>query len=347
MDYLVIPAYEPDFNLIRLLKKVREKSDFNLIVINDGSSASCNRIFEQASHYATVLHHSTNQGKGQALKTAFHYIQSQSDYGIVVTADADGQHKLWDILRVANCAQEQPQKLILGARAFTGKVPLRSRFGNSLTRLLFKQQTGVAVSDTQTGLRAFTSNMLPFMLSIKGQRYEYEMNMLLQACKAYPIVEVPIETVYIDDNKTSHFRPIQDGLMIYKDMFKFALSSLSSFIVDYLVYAVALLFLVAVPTTLRILLANGIARVTSSIFNYSTNKKLVFKNENSIAKTGSGYFGLALGLFILDTLLIRLFYAVFGINLLLVKILVGILLFSLSWLIQKKFIFKERTHTVS
>ena len=185
------------------------------------------------------------------------------------------------------------------------------------------------------------------MLSIKGQRYEYEMNILLQACKAYPIVEVPIETVYIDDNKTSHFRPIQDGLMIYKDMFKFALSSLSSFIVDYLVYAVALLFLVAVPTTLRILLANGIARVTSSIFNYSTNKKLVFKNEDSIAKTGSGYFGLALGLFILDTLLIRLFYAVFGINLLLVKILVGILLFSLSWLIQKKFIFKERTHTVS
>ena len=131
--------------------------------------------------------------------------------------------------------------------------------------------------------------------------------------------------------------------MIYKDMFKFALSSLNSFIVDYLVYAVALLFLVAVPTTLRILLANGIARVTSSIFNYSTNKKLVFKNEDSIAKTGSGYFGLAL----LDTLLIRLFYAVFGINLLLVKILVGILLFSLSWLIQKKFIFKERAHTVS
>ena len=89
MDYLVIPAYEPDFNLIRLLKKVREKSDFNLIVINDGSSASCNRIFEQASHYATVLHHSTNQGKGQALKTAFHYIQSQNDYGKILLADIE------------------------------------------------------------------------------------------------------------------------------------------------------------------------------------------------------------------------------------------------------------------
>ena len=157
---------------------------------------------------------------------------------------------------------------------------------------------------------------------------------------------MPIETIYIDDNKTSHFRPIQDGLMIYKDMFKFALSSLSSFMVDYLVYAIALLFLVAVPITLRILLANGIARVTSSVFNYSTNKKLVFKNEDSLLKTGSSYLGLALGLFILDTALIRLFYTIFNGNLLLIKILVGILLFSLSWFIQKKFVFKERTHPI-
>ena len=102
MDYLVIPAYEPDYNLIRLIKKVREKSYFEVIVINDGSSASCNRVFEQAATYATILHHSLNQGKGQALKTAFRYIQSQGHYGVIVTADADGQHKLWDILRVAN-----------------------------------------------------------------------------------------------------------------------------------------------------------------------------------------------------------------------------------------------------
>ena len=131
--------------------------------------------------------------------------------------------------------------------------------------------------------------------------------------------------------------------MIYKDMFKFALSSLSSFIVDYLVYAFFLFVMMAVPISLRILLANGIARVTSSIFNYSTNKHLVFKNKDSVTKTGSGYFGLALGLFILDTLLIRLFYTAFGLNLLISKIVVGFLLFLVSWVIQKKVIFKERT----
>jgi glycosyltransferase, putative len=287
-----------------------------------------------------------NQGKGQALKTAFQFIKEQNSYGTVVTADADGQHKIWDIFRTANKASEKPNKLILGVRAFTGKVPLRSRFGNSLTKVFFKLQTGVGVTDTQTGLRAFTTNLIPFMLKIEGQRYEYEMNMLLEASKEYEILEVPIETVYINDNEGSHFRPIRDGLMIYKNIFKFALSSFSSFLVDYLVYAIAILFLPTVPAGLRIFLANSIARVTSSIFNYSTNKKLVFKNEDGLVKAGMSYFGLAVGHFVLDTLLIRLFYAVFGINLLLVKIIVGILLFAVSWTIQKKFIFKERTSTV-
>ncbi|MFS9259666.1 GtrA family protein [Streptococcus infantis] len=114
----------------------------------------------------------------------------------------------------------------------------------------------------------------------------------------------------------------------------------------YIVYALAILILSTVPTSLRIFLANGVARVTSSIFNYSTNKKLVFKNDDSLVKTGMGYFGLAVGLFVLDTLLIRLFFTVFGINLLIAKVIVGILLFAVSWTVQKKFIFKERTSTV-
>jgi len=346
MNYIVIPAYQPDNKLIKLIEKIHEKSDFHILVIDDGSSSECQKIFDKAKQFATVIRHQVNQGKGQALKTAFTYIQEQNIYGTVVTADADGQHKVWDIFRTANKASENPNKLILGVRAFSGKVPLRSRFGNSLTKALFKLQTGVGVTDTQTGLRAFTTNLIPFMLKIEGQRYEYEMNMLLEATKEYEILEVPIETVYINDNEASHFRPIQDGLMIYKNIFKFALSSLSSLVVDYVVYALAILILPTVPTSLRIFLANGVARVTSSIFNYSTNKKLVFKNDDCLVKTGMGYFGLAVGLFILDTLLIRLFFTVFGINLLIAKVIVGILLFAVSWTVQKKFIFKERTSTV-
>ena len=173
MNYIVIPAYQPDNKLIKLIEKIHEKSDFRILVIDDGSSSKCQNIFDKAEQYATVLRHQVNQGKGQALKTAFTYIRQQNSYGTVVTADADGQHKIWDILRTANKASENPNKLILGVRAFTGKVPLRSRFGNSLTKALFKIQTGVEVADTQTGLRAFTTNLIPFMLKIEGQRYEY------------------------------------------------------------------------------------------------------------------------------------------------------------------------------
>ena len=185
------------------------------------------------------------------------------------------------------------------------------------------------------------------MLKIEGQRYEYEMNMLLEASQAYPILEVPIETVYINDNEASHFRPIRDGLMIYKNILKFALSSFSSFIVDYLVYALSILFLSFIPSGLRLILSNGLARVTSSIFNFSTNKKFVFKNKASSFKTGSGYFGLAVGLFILDTILIRLFSSGLGVNLLIAKILVGIMLFILSWTVQTRYIFKERSFSPS
>ena len=142
-------------------------------------------IFDKLEGLATVLTHEHNQGKGQALKTAYDYILERGTCGSIVTADADGQHKIWDIFRTAKKASENPNKLILGVRAFTGKVPLRSRFGNSLTKALFKLQTGVGVTDTQTGLRAFTTNLIPFMLEIEGQRYEYEMNMLLEASKEY------------------------------------------------------------------------------------------------------------------------------------------------------------------
>ena len=342
MHYLVLPSYKPDYKLLDLLATVDRQYFNHIIVVDDGSGQAFQSIFHEAERYATVLHHAENKGKGQALKTAFAYIKRLGRYGVVVTADCDGQHALEDIRAVTEVAEIYPNKLILGCRAFSGEVPFRSRFGNELTKKIFKLQTGVAVSDTQTGLRAFTTSLLDFMLGVAGHRYEYEMNMLLDASKELEILEVPIETIYIDENSGSHFRPVRDGLKIYQNIFKFALSSMASFLVDYGLYAVFILLLSAVPTALRVLLANAIARTASSIFNFSVNKQLVFQNKDSLSKTGFGYAGLVLAMFVLDTLLITLFYQVFGLNLLLVKILVGSLLFVLSWFVQKKVIFKER-----
>lgn len=347
MTYLIIPAYQPDEKLLQLLQALDAQTDLEIILVNDGSGLASQPIFAQASRFATILHHVQNQGKGEAIKTALRYIREQRRYGVVVTADADGQHSVADICRVAEATRTRPNQLVLGCRAFSGQVPFRSRFGNQLTKFIFKLQTGVAVSDTQTGLRGWTTPMIPFLLKIDGQRYEYEMNMLLEATQHYPIHEVPIETIYIDDNASSHFRPVQDGLRIYKHLFKFALSSMSSFVVDYLVYAVFLAILAGLSTGLQVFLANSVARVVSSTFNYQVNRHLVFGYQGEGSQTAGAYAALVLAMTGLDTLLIYLLHQQLGGHLLLVKLLSGCLLFLVSWWVQKKVIFKERTQNAS
>ena len=342
--FALIPAYKPNENLIYFVQSI-EARGIEVVVVNDGSGEEYLPLFSQLekNSRAKVIHFYVNQGKGAALKEGLSYLNKIEDDFVVITLDADGQHSLKDALYLLDKSMESEDTLILGSREQSKDSPLRSRIGNYITKKIFSISTGVNIEDTQTGMRAFHKSLIPYLLQIKGERYEYEMNMLLEASKQYPILEAPIETVYINDNQASHFRPIRDGLMIYKNILKFALSSLSSFIVDYLVYVFSILFLSFIPSGLHLLLSNGLARVTSSIFNFSTNKKLVFKNKASNLKTGAGYLTLSVVLFFLDTLLISLFNTGFGVNLLIAKILVGIMLFILSWTVQTRFIFKERT----
>lgn len=342
MSFVVIPAYQPDNKLIKLLQGLRKESLSEIIVIDDGSKDESVSIIEQAKEYATVLKHETNKGKGEALKTAFDYINKRGVEGVVVTADADGQHAIDDIQNVTDNAKNNPNNLVLGVRQFSKDIPFRSRFGNILTKFAFKLNTGKSVSDTQTGLRGFHTNMLPFMLEIDGKRYEYEMNMLTEATKNYEISEVPIQTIYIEENESSHFRPIKDGLIIYKNLFKFALSSLFGFLVDYLIYAIAIFFISNKGVLYELVIANTLARLVSATTNYKINKTLVFNNKGSIAKTGLEYFSLAVFIYLADTGLLYIFHDNLGINIYLVKIVVGIILFILSWLVQKYIIFKER-----
>lgn len=342
MIYVVIPAYQPDDKLLKLLEELKnEKGNCEIIVVNDGSYGESLNIVEKAKEYANVINHSKNMGKGRVLKTAFNYIKNSGIKGTVVTADADGQHIIEDIFNVALKVCNSNQ-LVLGVRQFTKNIPFRSRFGNKLTRLIFRLYTGTKLVDTQTGLRAFSTDLIPFMLNITGDRYEYEMNMITEASKKYILKEVPIQTIYIDDNKSSHFRPIIDGLKIYKQLFKFIVSSAVGFVVDYTIYILAIFILSPVPIFYRLLIANTLARLISSTTNYTINKKLVFKNKNSVTQTGIGYFLLVVLLFISDTGLLYIFHTVFETNIYLVKIIVGLFLFIVSWSTQKFLIFKEK-----
>ncbi|MBQ8967972.1 MAG: bifunctional glycosyltransferase family 2/GtrA family protein [Ruminococcus sp.] len=336
--YIVIPAYEPDEKLADIVDELTEKTDYRLIVVNDGSGEDKRDIFDRVKDKAVLLEHEVNRGKGAALKTAFSYLKEnlQGRYG-VITADSDGQHKVSDIEQIAVALSKEPDRLIMGCRKFTGDIPLRSRFGNNVTRAVFRFAAGVGVSDTQTGLRGFSSMLIDLMLGLPGDRYEYEMNMLLEAAReGIKFYEVPIETVYINDNASSHFRPVADSFKIYRDILKFSCSSLLSFLVDYSWYSVVLYF------TGDLRFANITARAVSSSLNFTLNKKLVFKNKDNVLMTALKYYLLALVICFINTELLELLVKKLGINGYIAKIAIEMVMFVFSWTMQRSFVFKKK-----
>ena len=220
---VLIPAYKPDEALIKTVIELHSYG-YMLMVVDDGGGSDYDDIFNLVKQFATVLRKKENHGKGAALKTGFRYILNkmpEADY--IITADADGQHKPYDISRVDAKLHEGSQ-FVLGSREFVGDVPIRSKIGNTITRAVFSAVSGVNVYDTQTGLRGFSRSLLEWLISVPGHRYEYEMYMLLDAAKnKIKIDEIPIETVYEKGNPSSHFNPIKDSAKIYKAIFSYAL----------------------------------------------------------------------------------------------------------------------------
>ena len=304
--------------------------DFNILIIDDGSGENYNWIFQETQKIGCRLFHMKRiKGKGGALKTAFRYINI-TNKDEVITADCDGQHLPEDIVKIAN--EIIGNKIILGTRHFKGKVPLRSSFGNKLTKGVFSIVSGKNIKDTQTGLRGFEKNMLPWLCRVEGEGYDYEMNILLEAEKAgYDLKEIPINTVYLEKNKSSHFNPLKDSINIYLPIVKFSGSSLMCALVDFI------LLMILEKMTSNLLFSVLGARACSVALNYSVNKKYVFSNRD---KNGlSRYLVLASFIAITNYLLIHLF-STFGMNLVIAKILTEGTLFFFSYYAQRKFVFR-------
>ncbi|HEX8628781.1 MAG TPA: glycosyltransferase family 2 protein [Catenuloplanes sp.] len=225
---VLAPAYQPGDHLLTLITDLRAADpDVRVVVVDDGSGPACAPVLAAARDLGcTVLRHGVNRGKGAALKTGFGHIAQAHPGGHVVCADADGQHSVADIMRVADHVR-RTGRMVLGVRRFDGAVPLRSRVGNTVTRLLFHAATGRPVRDTQTGLRGYPATMLDWLPSVPGERFEYEMNLLLHAARdGHPIDEITIATTYLDDNASSHFGALADSVRIYRPLLRFAGSAL-------------------------------------------------------------------------------------------------------------------------
>ena len=340
MNAILIPAYKPDDKLVALTDQLLTHDDLKLVVVDDGSGEAFRPVFEALDKRVTLISYPDNKGKGGALKTGIRYIMDHMpECERLVTADADGQHRYADIRRVLDKSEEMPGALVLGSRAFDGDVPLRSRFGNAMTRQVFAIASGVKVRDTQTGLRGFDRDGMRLFVDVPGDRYEYEINMLLTAARAeMPIYEVTIETVYLNDNESSHFNPLKDSLRIYACILKFACSSLICFGIDYVLFQLLRTF---IPLTW---VSNLLARIVSASVNFTLNKKLVFKGNEKTLPAVLKYAALAVFIYLIDTAILALLYEKLGWSRYVVKIISGLLGYLISFSVQARIVYRKQKH---
>lgn len=341
---VIIPSLNPDEKLIHLIKQLSTHPNLEIIIVDDGSTKQSSLVFDKVSDYACkVLTHPINLGKGQALKTAFKYIlQNYSDDVTIVCADADGQHCIEDILQCLKVSIEHPNSLVMGCRKFDTKaIPFRSRFGNNLTRRIFKMLCGVKVSDTQTGLRAMSVSLMRQFITVKGDRFEYEMNMLIETGEQQiPIIEVPIKTIYIEENKTSHFNPLLDSLRIYRIFSKFILSSTISFLIDIFLFSFFIFIFDKLDDVLNIFLSTVFSRLISSFANYTINRKTVFKTTNEHKFTLVKYYILCVIQLLSSAFLVNVCFSFIRLPEVIIKLAVDIVLFVISFQIQRGWVFK-------
>ena len=335
---IIIPALNPTQALTELVAQLRRAGFANIVVINDGSSADTRNAFLAVAELgARLIEFERNRGKGAALKAGFEHA-IKAGFRFAITVDADGQHLPADIVAVARAALAHSASVaVLGVRQFVGQVPLRSRFGNKLTQWLFRKLTGVSIGDTQTGLRVFPAALLAQLQQLHGDRYEYEMNVLLSIARwNVPVVEVPISTVYLDGNSSSHFRPLLDSTRIYAVLLRDVFLALSSFGLD------IALFSILVTATSNILLATYLARLLSGTYNFLGNKYFVFyrRDTASLRMEVVSYVTLALLLASASGALVSVLVALLVANAAVCKIMVDLGLYVTSFVARRYLVFR-------
>lgn len=343
---LLIPALDPGNRLTELLRSLQGRWDGPVVLVDDGSGPDAReRVFSEAAAMGcVVVRHARNLGKGRALKTGFNEcLLRWPDLLGAVTADADGQHLPEDILACAQRMRERPDALVLGCRNFDDpSVPARNGTGNRITRTFMKLLCGVTVTDTQTGLRGIPAPFLSDLMEVPGERFEFETNMLLETrTRQVPISEVPISTVYIEQGRQSHFNPLRDSVRIYALLLKFCCASIAGFCVDIAAFAAFTRFLRPFPLgDLAVTAATVPARVLSALVNFLLNRRVVFRSRKGAAGTAGRYAVLCVLQMLASAGLVTLASGVLpGVSVVGIKVVVDLLLFLLSFQIQRRWVF--------
>lgn len=320
---IIIPSYQPDEHLYKVCEELFNAS-YQILVIDDGSGEKYLDIFNNVKHMAKVHHKKINQGKGLALKDAFKEVLNYyPNTKYVITVDGDGQHKFSDIERMKKLVTANDET-ILGVRDFKGKIPLRSRIGNDMSKFVQTLITYRYLKDNQCGLRAFPISLLPYLIKIKGKKYEYEMNVISSMLlKNISFSILLIDTVYENNNNTSHFRPLLDTIFIQKELFKYGLINIFFYFLPISLFYVFSTFVIPKESLFNMELT---VIIPSMIFIFlgSLLSIILFKSHNAL-KMMSRQIIFKFILLIINVIFLELFTRLLHVDMHLIYILSGIL----------------------
>ena len=334
---VLIPAYKPGPDFPGLISDLVRLGVERIYVVDDGSGVWFRARFDEAAQHPQVriVRHAINLGKGAALKTGINAILCDfPEISVVVTADADGQHSPQDIIAVAQKACANPGALVLGSRVFAEDVPFRSKLGNNATKIVLRIVAGQKLSDTQTGLRAVPAHLLPDLLKVPSQGYEFELDMLLLSRnRRLHILEQPIRTIYLEGNASSHFNPLLDSMRIYFVLLRFAMISMCTAVLDNLLFSLVYAYTGSKG------MSQIVGRIGAMAFNFTSVKRMVFNSRGRLLREFLQYATLVAVSGTISYFMIVLFTSRFGMGVLKSKLLAEGILFLANFLVQRDIIF--------
>ncbi len=354
---LIVSALEPNKDFIGFIDELLELHIGPVVIVDDGSGVKYRKVFRTLclKENCTVLFHEENRGKGASIKTAIRWCISHfSDFMGMITVDCDGQHRPKDVKAVYDKLCSVPEDhLVLGVRTFAeDTTPKLSRTGNRVASSVMRALYSIDLTDTQTGLRGFRRSMLDWLLMVKGDHYDYELNVLIEAKReSISFTLVPVDTVYFRGNIESHYRPFADswriGKIMARGLLRYFASSLTATALDLTLFIVLTKLIFAdLPLSSRILLGTLIARIFSSMLNYMINRRIVFSQDTRFYPTMLKFYTLWVCQLSISYLFVLTFTAISGIDEVFIKMLVDGCLALFSYQVQLRWVFKSPKHTI-
>jgi len=219
LDLIIgIPAFNEETKIPNIITKLKKITD-RVIVCNDGSTDRTGEIAQQFG--AIVINHNTNRGYGAAIRSIF-LKAKELDAEILVTFDADGQHRIEDIERVIEPIVSGRADIVIGSRFLNnsdGNIPKYRKIGIKALTKIANVSMNENLTDSQSGFRAYSRKVLSEMIpSDVGMGVSTEI--LIKASKSkFKIVEVPITVLYEGD--TSTHNPVSHGTSVLLSTIKF------------------------------------------------------------------------------------------------------------------------------